>query len=341
MSITPLRVGTPTPFISDLSHVTDGHEVGTQTSLDKTGYATLVTGGVPDLSVPNPSIEDQSSVLDNYSNNSIVQTLRNNEGTAPSTVQDVDGRVIVPTTNGYINLGSGHQLEFDDQTLAGRITPAMNPQNSLQENRISYTGSDIRLIIEIPDPNKQGDSAQRYAKKLFECTTITVSVHRAKSQVRALGYINPKGFARGTRTVAGTIILTQFTVDALYNFLQSGQYTNDKSKDSTYLKVDQLPPFNITILFCNEQGFASYRRLLGVEFVTDGTTYSIQDMYTEQSITFMCEDFTPLLPLDLSSLFNSTIPKDPTTSPEATPKDKMFRYANINPNKTLGTGTNA
>ena len=48
------------------------------------------------------------------------------------------------------------------------------------------------------------------SKQLLECTTLTVSVHRVKSPVRACGYINPKGFARGGRTIAGTMILTQF-----------------------------------------------------------------------------------------------------------------------------------
>ncbi len=99
---------------------------------------------------------------------------------------------------------------------------------------------------------------------------MTVSIHRVKSPVRACGYIGPKGFARGARTIAGTLILTQFNVDALFRFLQA-VLPHDFSKDTTYFKLDQLPPFNATILFSDEYGNASYRRLLGLEFVTDGT----------------------------------------------------------------------
>jgi hypothetical protein len=58
--------------------------------------------------------------------------------------------------------------------------------------------------------------------------------------------------------------------------------------------VDQLPPFNATILFSDEYGNSSYRRLLGLEFVTDGTVYLIQDMLSKQTISYMASEFAPL-----------------------------------------------
>ncbi len=71
--------------------------------------------------------------------------------------------------------------------------------------------------------------------------------------------------------------------------------------------MDQLPPFNLTLLFSNEQGYASYQRLLGMVFVDDGTVYSIHDQFTERSLVYLAEDFTELTPLTLSSLYQ---PKD-------------------------------
>ena len=73
------------------------------------------------------------------------------------------------------------------------------------------------------------------------------------------------------------------------------------------MKVDQLPPFNATILFADEYGNASYRCLLGLEFVTDGTVYSIQDLLSEQSISYMASDFTPLLPVNHGVIFDPGI----------------------------------
>ena len=62
--------------------------------------------------------------------------------------------------------------------------------------------------------------------------------------------------------------------DVLIEFL-SAFALRDKSKDTTYTRIDQLPPFNIICIFSNEYGYASFRRLLVAELVIDGTVYSI------------------------------------------------------------------
>ena len=85
----------------------------------------------------------------------------------------------------------------------------------------------------------------------------------------------------------------------------------DPAKDTIYSKIDQLPPLNLSLLFSNEYGFASYQRLLGVRFVMDGVVYSTQDMYTERQITWVASDLTPLLPLTLH--IRTSDGCDPTT----------------------------
>lgn len=172
-----------------------------------------------------------------------------------------------------------------------------------------YSGSDLRVLIE-PAVSVRGRQTPR---QLIELTTITVSVHREKAPVRACGYINPKGFARGRRTIAGTMVLTQFHVDALYRFL-SGIQNSDLSRDSYYTKPDQLPAFHLLMLFSNEAGFTSWRRLMGVEVLTEGTVYSVHDMYAEQTLTYIASDFTPLVPISEPGL----LPKAPQFEP--TPK---------------------
>ena len=52
----------------------------------------------------------------------------------------------------------------------------------------------------------------------------------------------------GTRTVAGSLILTQFTACVMMRFLESFLQF-DPSKDTIYSKVDQLPPLNLSLLF--------------------------------------------------------------------------------------------
>lgn len=190
-------------------------------------------------------------------------------------------------------------------SLAGQtvFNPASGVAESFINNTMTYTGSDIRVIVDLV--NTDTSSSQRgETKQLIECTTFTISIHREKAAVRAAGYINPKGFARGRRTIAGTMVLTQFTVDVLYKFLKGQQMSaHDLSKDTQYVKVDQLPPFNMTLLFTDEFGNVSYRRVLGVDFVTDGVVYSSNDMLSEQTVSYMASDFTPLLDVDTSALF--------------------------------------
>ena len=83
-------------------------------------------------------------------------------------------------------------------------------------------------------------------------------------------------------------------------------HISDVSEDTEYKHIDQLPPFNLSLLFTNELGYASYQRILGVDFVDDGVVNSIQDLFTERTLVFLAEDFTELMPLTLSSLYQPT-----------------------------------
>jgi len=327
-------------YTSYTSWSTSGYSVGNQTSISNLQYSSVLSGGAsPVISQTAPSNITPQITQGNYYTNPVVQALRLNSGGPTCSVNDIDGNVVVPSTYGYINMGSGTQMTFDPTTKAGQINPAVSPLKSNSPNPysgvVSYTGSDVKIMIGISNLafQQQGSAAPKYAKQLIECTTLSISIHREKAPVRALGYINPKGFTRGTRTIAGTMVMTQFTVEVLMKFLQSGAYNgNDLSKDSTYLKVDQLPPFDMSIFFSNEQGYASSRSLLGVQFVTDGVVYSIQDMLSEQTVSFMCEDFTPLLPVNMSSVFNMPKHGNPNTSSQPTPMGKVQKYGNVNGN---------
>lgn len=235
-------------------------------------------------------------------------------------------------------LGGGATLYLPSSGSA-LIYPALTPNSDsedyspLDEDRLhSFSGTDMRVLIE---PIFNDGRAKN--KQLIELTTLTVSVHREKSPVRAVGYINPKAFARGRRTIAGTMIVTQFTVDVMYRFLSGRVDPRDASKDSFFLKADQLPPFNMTLMFCDEYGHASYRRLLGVDVVTDGTVYSVNDMMTEQTITYMASDFTPLMPLRRSVLFEPSETVKAEMSPTGLVKklDPVADMAELNSNATL------
>lgn len=204
---------------------------------------------------------------------------------------------------------------MDSNFAAETVNPFSKEQiEKLDQDHYTYTGSDLRVVVEVAG-GKGG------YKQLVELSTITVSIHRGTVPVRACGYINPKAFVSSTRTIAGTIILTQFWMDSLLRFLATdqGKEFSDEfwAKDISYSKIDQLPPLNFTFYFADEHGHASVRRLLGVKLVTDGTVYSVNDQLTEQTISYMAMDFTPLQPVDVMGVLKKT----PPMTGERTPKD--------------------
>jgi hypothetical protein len=191
---------------------------------------------------------------------------------------------------------------------------------ALDQDFYTYTGSDLRVVVEVA-------GGRGSYKQLVELSTITTSIHREKSPVRSCGYVNPRAFAYGRRTIAGTIILTQFWMDSMLRFLAenpipsaNGDFEFSEfyrslprsSRDTTYHKVDQLPPLNFTLYFADEYGHASVRQLLGVTLVTDGTVYSINDQLTEQTISYMAMDFTPLQPIEIVGKLREFVPAGKT-----------------------------
>ena len=215
----------------------------------------------------------------------------------PSKTNTLDGKGTVVTPQW--NPGAAGAFDYPTDAINHTPNPGLTTSGSNYDD-MTYTGSDLKVMLEVAGSGSTPGSV-RLSKRLAELTTITVSVHRVKSPVPACGYINTKGWARGRRTIAGTMVFTKFLQDVLAEFLTSAAFTSDLSKDSQYVKVDQLPPFNLTFLFSNEYGHQSYQRLIGVEFVTSGDVYSIQDMLSEQTVSYVCADFTPLLPSSQNS----------------------------------------
>lgn len=135
---------------------------------------------------------------------------------------------------------------------------------------------------------------------LLNLQSITVSTYRNKPQVRALGHVNPKGYARGSRTIGGTMILTEYDRDSFWQLLkQNINHSDNNLGDSgDAVLIDQIAPFDIVLLFQNEYGKAAYRYIYGVELATNGVVYSIMDMYNENTLSFTAADVTALTPIE-------------------------------------------
>lgn len=272
---------------------------------DVTGHQTsLVTGGLfPILTPQNGPLDSSPAKI--KAQGVVIASAINAQlgGGLTPTGGVVQASLSIPIGSGAV------QVNLTDiiQNPLGLGAQVFNPAGLVPEefvnNTATFTGSDIRVIVDLVNTATTSKQAAQL-KQLIECTTFTISIHREKAAVRAAGYIGSKGFARGRRTIAGTLVMTQFSVDVLYSFLKNQNLSaHDLSKDTQYVKVDQLPPFNMTLLFTDEFGNVSYRRVLGVDFVTDGVVYSSNDMLAEQTVSYMASDFTPLMDINSSALF--------------------------------------
>ena len=93
----------------------------------------------------------------------------------------------------------------DDEERIRLLAEYLNEVNQLVESGddTSLSDAEDRAIS-----NLLGQQGTADFLNLINLQSITLSTFRNKSQVRALGQVNPRGFARGSRTIGGTMILT-------------------------------------------------------------------------------------------------------------------------------------
>ena len=129
-----------------------------------------------------------------------------------------------------------------------------------------------------------------------ECQTLTYSIYRPTVPVYALGTSKPKGYTKGPRTVAGTLIFTVFDRHVLLSALKNAYGNKDSNCLNSILLADQIPPFDIQITFLNEYGQSSLLAVHEVRITSEGQTMSIEDMLTENTMQYLATDITLMTP---------------------------------------------
>lgn len=166
---------------------------------------------------------------------------------------------------------------------------ADSPRNN---NHYPYTGADIRAVMYMPLYGARNKSSQKF-KVFADLQTISISRTRSVSPVRVLGRADPIGYTRGARTIAGTMVFAVITKDA-FNEIYDVSVAESLMSSSTGFVADQLPPFSVVIVASNEHGGVAMQILHGITLTNYGTTYSVNDMYTEATYTYVATQLTPL-----------------------------------------------
>jgi len=163
---------------------------------------------------------------------------------------------------------------------------------TFSEKNNAYTGADIKAVMYMPLYTR-GASSKKY-KVFGDLQTISISRTRSVSPVRVLGRADALTYTRGARTIAGTMVFATINKDA-FNEVHDLSVAESLMSSSTGFVSDQLPPFSIVILASNEHGGVAIQMLHGITLTNYGTTYSVNDMYTETTYTYVATQMTPLM----------------------------------------------
>jgi hypothetical protein len=195
-------------------------------------------------------------------------------------------------------------LKFPDQPTgfnSYNVAKILGPALGKQQNFQSYSGTDISAFIYLPllaKSSLKGKLAKK-AKALATLQTLSISSTRSVSPVRVLGRSSPMAYTRGARTIAGTLVFASVNQD-VFQDIYDHDIAESTLQSSSSMLSDQLPPFSIVITAANEKGGAAIQVIHGVTLVNYGTTYSIDDLYTEVTYTYVATDVLPLISSSVS-----------------------------------------
>jgi hypothetical protein len=156
----------------------------------------------------------------------------------------------------------------------------------------SFAGSDITASITVPGLSGPITFA--------ELRTISYSTKREARPARILGTLNPIGWAMGPRMIAGTLVFTSFDRYVWYRLYGDYGDAMEGATPGSLIPADMLPAFDITVTALNEYGQAAHLCIRGVRVVDEGMVVGVDDMYIEQTHTFVAQDVVPWIPTDVS-----------------------------------------
>lgn len=168
----------------------------------------------------------------------------------------------------------------NNSSISDSVSTAPNSENIWSKTNTSYSGTDCTVVIQ----------ANNDIIIIGNLTTFSHSIHRDKMPIRTLGRTAVKGYVASGRSVAGSMVFTVFDTHPLLPVIK--RFKNIRNPEDRYSSPlpDQLPPLDVILIFHNEYGYSSVVKLYGVEFSDDGTTYSINDIYSECIMQYVARD---------------------------------------------------
>jgi len=189
----------------------------------------------------------------------------------------------------------------------------------LSRQYTSFSGADIRVVIS--------------GETVGTAQALSYAIQREKAPNYVLGRVDPLAFSRGKRGIAGTVVALMFDEhillkppfslmkfvadnDEIYpsaSNLQNASDTADLEEigptafSSSNISdnftvtspwyIDQIPPVDAVVIGANEYGNAATMRIYGMEFLNEGSGFSVDDMNIETQTTYVARSILPWQPL--------------------------------------------
>jgi hypothetical protein len=171
-----------------------------------------------------------------------------------------------------------------------------------------FTATDMRVVVNATF--KSGRAVVPYPVLLDTVAGLSFSEHRDVFPVRKFGRSGPGGWAYGARTIAGTVIFAQFGEYGIRDIISAelrnrklrmgaGRRTNVSDGGNAFeiASLTDLPPVNLDVTFINETGAAATTGLVGVKFLDEGESFTMDDAEWFSSVSYVAQSKLPMTPV--------------------------------------------
>jgi len=209
-----------------------------------------------------------------------------------------------------MSIGLGPQSDWRD-FVGTKVPNASGSARNLHFN--SYAGTDIQCFLFTYDDKRikkliessgqltadaKRQAQERVSKSIKfapfgELQTVSISIASSTGPIRRLGEREVVEYKSGARTVAGSLIFALLNRDVFAAFMKSELTGLSKDTFGSPDYVDELPPFNILIQGGNEFGAEASGLLTDVKLTNFGTTFSVDDLYTESTYNYVARHYVP------------------------------------------------
>jgi len=158
----------------------------------------------------------------------------------------------------------------------------------------SYSGADtaIYLLYDSGDTRHNNQGLRNFLP-FKEIQTLSVSSARSVHPVRRLGESHVVEYTRGARTIAGSIVCVSGPADPFLGQIISSH--REQASDQPFF-TDELPMFSMLVVASDEYGNVSHAAVSDVTLTNFGQTFSVDDLYLENTYTYVARYYHPLLP---------------------------------------------